>query len=126
MEDIIKVTNNLIKECLDDDEIIDSDKTIRYVLEHCEKNGRLTEHDGLFFSFVKTKLDNDPCVRMIIAFKQGKKKVCNIEKEMDILRKLEYSLIYFDQCKAKEEDSFFYLDIYKKITNKLKEIINDE
>ena len=113
-----KIIQKLYREVLEsEDESIDPAKDVHFVLEYCENNNRLTEHEGNYFAFVRSVDKEDKtAVRMIFSVKQGKKKVCNVEKIMSLIRSMENALIYVDSCKTHTEDNFVHLDVKKRIT----------
>jgi hypothetical protein len=106
------VVKKLYNETVSGDIVLDSEALPVDIIRECNDKKTLCEHDGFYMAFCKAKHEDQKCVRMIFAIKEGNK-VKNISKIMDMIKNLESVFVYMDQCLTSKENGFSYIDAIK-------------
>lgn len=113
-EKIKKMFNDTLRNGL----VIEHTESYRKVIEECEKNGKLFSYKNLFISPVLTNVDDQTCMRIVIAIKEENAKVQNVDTIIQLIKDLEEVMTYLDSCIQYKVDNFIYLDVLKKLKEK--------
>jgi hypothetical protein len=93
---------------------VPENEKIETITALCEKKGQFIFYVDSYWSFVKTKYDNNNCIRMIFALKENNGgKVQNIDRVVELIKNVEKTLIFVDSIKVIKKTDFIYLDIIK-------------
>lgn len=85
------------------------------ILRDCENADKLFKYEDAFLGFCLTEIDNKSVVRMIIAMKEEKRKVKNVQNMCDLIYDLEWALTYVDNIYVRRANGLICLDAYKII-----------
>ncbi len=109
---ILRLFNNVCEKGI----IVQENESIDTIIKLCEKKGQFIFYGDSYWSFVKTKLNNKNCVRMIFALKDNcNGKVHNIDRIIGLIKSVELILIFIDEINISTKKDFIYLDIIKNI-----------
>ena len=115
MKKRIKVINKLVEETINGKFIVDLNLEPIEVIRMGEKEKKLIEHDGFFWTFAKTRFEKKKAIRMVFALREKTKKVYNVGRITDLIAELENVFVYVDRCEITNSDNFIYLDVVKKL-----------
>jgi len=96
--------------------VADQNESIENITGMCEKKGQFIFRVDSYWSFVKSKFNDENCIRMIFALKENAGgKVHNIDRIIELIKNVEKTLIFVDHINIIKGDGFIYLDIIKLI-----------
>lgn len=119
---ILKLFNSAIK----NDLFVSTDDTVFDVLNKCKDNDEISlEYKDVNAGFAKVEFDGKDYMRMVFELKpqideNGNKitrsKVQNIEKTVQLVKNLEKTLIYLNECYYDKIEDNIYIDARKLIS----------
>lgn len=96
--------------------VVNEGEDIENITEICEKKGLFIVREDSYWSFVKTKFNDQNSIRMIFALKENSGgKVHNIDRIIELIRNIEKTLIFVDNINIVKKSGFIYLDVIKFI-----------
>ena len=109
-----KAISRLYSEVVSNGIIVDENESIETITSLCEKKGQFIFHVDSYWSFVKSKYQDQKCIRMIFSLKENiGGKVQNIDRVVELIRNIEKTLVFVDKVKLINGDDFIYVDVIK-------------